>query len=107
VNLLLDLLAGMLLFAGGFMCLSGAVGLLRFPDFYTRMHATAITDSLGGGCILVGLMLFSGYQPLVLAKLLLILLLLLLTSPTSSHALSKAALHSGLPPGKGGADKHR
>ena len=72
--------------------------MLRFPDFYTRMHASGVTDTLGAGLILIGLMFQAGWS-LVLAKLVLILLFILLTSPTSSHALAKAAMHSKLKPG--------
>ena len=70
----------------------------RFPDFFSRMHAASVTDTLGGTLILFGLMLQSGGQMLVLIKLVLIVLFILITSPTASHALAKAALHGGLRP---------
>ena len=82
---------------GSFFCFTGGVGILRFPDFYTRMHASGVTDTLGASLILIGLMFQAGWS-LVLAKLVLILLFILLTNPTSSHALAKAALHSKLKP---------
>ena len=85
------------LLLGSFFCITGGVGILRFPDFYTRMHASGVTDTLGAGLILIGLMIQAGWG-LVLAKLVLILLFILLTSPTSSHALAKAALHGKLKP---------
>lgn len=94
----LDAVSWALLVLGGFMCFSGAVGIHRFPDFFSRMHAAGVTDTLGSSLILIGLMLQTGWQDTVLVKLLLIFLFILLTSPTASHALAKAALHGGLRP---------
>jgi len=85
------------LLTGSFLCLSGGVGILRFPDFYTRMHAVGVTDTLAASMILVGLMLLRP-ENLVLIKLIMILLMTLFTNPTASHALAKAALHSGFEP---------
>ncbi|MBD3653563.1 monovalent cation/H(+) antiporter subunit G [Kangiella sp.] len=94
----LDVVSWALLILGGFMCFSGAVGIHRFPDFFSRMHAAGVTDTLGSSLILIGLMLQTGWQATVLVKLALIFLFILLTSPTASHALAKAALHGGLRP---------
>lgn len=77
--------------------ISGAVGMLRFPDFYTRMHAAGITDTLAATFIIFGLMLISGWN-LNILKLSMILLFILFTGPTASHALAKAAQHGGLHP---------
>ena len=85
------------LLIGSFLCLSGGVGIIRFPDFYTRMHAVGVTDTLGAGMILVGLMLLRP-ESLVLIKLIMILLMTLFINPTASHALARAALHSDLLP---------
>lgn len=95
---LLDALSWLCLVLGGFLCLTGGLGVIRFPDFFTRMHAASITDTLGGGFILLGLVLQSGSDWLVSVKLLFIVVFIFITSPTSSHALAKAALHSGLKP---------
>ena len=97
MNNLVDMLSWVLLMAGCFVGISGGIGLLRFPDFYTRMHAAGVTDTLCAALILLGLMLQAGWG-LVLIKLFLILVLLLLTSPTGTHALAKAAMHSRLKP---------
>ncbi len=97
MDMLLTTLSWLCLLLGSFFCISGGVGMLRFPDFYTRMHASGVTDTLGAGLILLGLMLQAGWS-LVLVKLIFILLFILLTSPTSSHALAKAAVHSKLKP---------
>lgn len=66
------------------------VGLFRFPDFYSRMHATGITDSLGTGFIIVALMLQSDWG-ISLSKLLLILAFMLLTGPTITYTLANVA----------------
>lgn len=91
MNGLIDGLSGLVLLGGVFFIMVGSAGLLRMPDFYTRMHAAGITDTLGAGLVLMGLMLQSGWT-LVTVKLLLILAFLWLTSPTASHALVRAAL---------------
>jgi len=93
----LDSASWLFLTVGGFLCVSGALGLLRFPDFYTRMHAASVTDTLATAFILIGLFLQTDAW-LVQVKLAMILLFVLLTSPTASHALAKAALHGGLQP---------
>lgn len=88
---LIDLLSWLALLGGVAFAVIGSVGLLRMPDFYTRLHATGITDTLGAGLILLGLMLQAGWT-LVGVKLLLILIFLWFTSPIATHALSRAAL---------------
>jgi multicomponent Na+:H+ antiporter subunit G len=75
----------------------GGVGVLRMPDFFTRLHAAGITDTLAAGLVLIGLMFQGGFSQVTI-KLVLILIFLLFTSPTSSHALAKAALADGLQP---------
>ncbi|RMD63041.1 MAG: sodium:proton antiporter, partial [Alphaproteobacteria bacterium] len=82
----------------------GTIGLLRFPDVYARMHAAGITDTMGAGLIVTGLMLQGGFSQTTV-KLALILIFLLFTSPTSTYALANAAYHGGLKPilGRGGA----
>ncbi|MBW8184025.1 monovalent cation/H(+) antiporter subunit G [Shewanella nanhaiensis] len=97
MNLFLEISSGICLLVGCFLCFSGGIGILRFPDFYTRMHAVSITDTLGAGLVLLGLMLQSP-DGLVLIKLILILLFTLFINPSASHALAKAALHNGLLP---------
>ena len=92
------------------MTITGAIGLVRFPDLYTRMHAVGVTDTGGAGLMLVGLMLQAGLT-LVTVKLVLILWFLLFTGPVASHALAKAALHGKLEPlvdeeGEGASFRH-
>lgn len=97
MDVLIDILSGVFLAGGAFFCLLGGIGLIRMPDFYTRMHAASVTETLGSGLILLGLILHAGLT-LVTAKLLIMGLLILLASPTASHSLAKAALTSGLKP---------
>jgi len=97
MTILVDYLSWTLLGLGSFLCFTGALGLLRFPDFFTRMHASGVTDTLTTMLILTGLMLQLPSW-MVLVKLIMILLFVLLTSPTASHALAKAAIHGGLRP---------
>jgi len=83
------------LVAGGVFCVTGALGLVRMPDFYTRMHAASVIETLGAGLILLGLLLQAGLT-LIAAKLLMIGLLIFFTSPTATHALAKAAYARGV-----------
>lgn len=96
-TLLIDVLSWACLLAGGLFCAIGALGLLRMPDFYTRMHAASVTDTIGAGLILLGLILQAGLT-LVAVKLAMIGLLLFLTGPVAGHALVKAAMGRGLAP---------
>lgn len=95
MSTLLSAASWALLVSGSVFCFLGGVGLLRFRDFYSRIHAASMTDSLGAPLILGGLMLQSGFS-LVSLKLLTVWVFLWLTSPASSHALAKAAYSSGL-----------
>ena len=97
MEFILDLISWLLLVTGSFFCLTGVIGLLRFPDFFSRIHAASLTDTLGAGLILTGLMLQAGWG-LVLPKLIMILLFSFLAGTTASHAMARAALQSGLKP---------
>lgn len=97
MTMLVEWLSGALLFLGSFLLLTGALGFLRFADFYARIHACGVTETLATACILSALLLQSdGAVPQF--KLLLILLFVLLSSPTASHALAKAAWNAGVRP---------
>ncbi|RFF30767.1 monovalent cation/H(+) antiporter subunit G [Wenzhouxiangella sediminis] len=95
--IVVDVLSWFLLLGGGLVGILGGVGLLRFPDFYSRLHAAGMTDTLCALMIIAGLILQAGLS-LLSIKLALILLFLLFTSPTASHALARAALTDGLKP---------
>lgn len=93
----IDALSWLCLVAGGFFCVVGAIGMVRMPDFYTRMHAASVTETLGAGLMLLGLMLQAGFT-LVAVKLLVVGVLIFFASPTASHALARAAMVRGLKP---------
>ncbi|MCB2136432.1 MAG: monovalent cation/H(+) antiporter subunit G [Rhodobacteraceae bacterium] len=86
-----------LLLAGSFFTVAGAVGIVRFPDFWARLHAASVTDSAGVILLLAGMCVYAGWG-LVTVKLIAIGLLLFITGPTATHAVANAALVSGLRP---------
>ena len=86
--------------AGAFFMFSAALGILRMPDFYTRLHPAGVTDSLGAPFVLIGIAILNG-ATLFSGKIILLILFMLITSPTACHALAKAATFSGLKPYKG------
>lgn len=92
-----DIAVWILLGAGSFFYLVGGIGLVRMPDLFTRMHAASVSDTLGAGLLLVGMMLAAGWS-LVTVKLVVILGVLFFTSPIATHALAQAALAAGLKP---------
>lgn len=94
---IVDVVSWALLAGGGFFCVVGAAGLVRMPDFYTRMHAASVIETLGAGLILVGLVLQAGFT-LVAVKLVMVGLLIFFVSPTATHALARAAIARGLKP---------
>ena len=86
---------------GTFFAFTGSLGLVRMPDFYTRLHPAGKSDTLAQGLILVGAM-FQASDPMVTLKLLLISLLLFVTAPTATHAITQAATKEEKPWTKGG-----
>lgn len=106
MELLREIAVWLFLASGSFFLVVGGIGVLRMPDFFTRMHAAGITDTLGAGLILVGLMVESGLT-LNSGRLVLILFFLLFTSPTASHATAHGAIFSGLTPWVTGKGKGR
>lgn len=97
MTLALTWLGWAFLLVGGTFILIGGIGAIRFPDVYTRLHAAGMTDTVGAGSVLLGLVLVSGWQ-LATVKLLMILGFLVFTSPVASHALAKAAQAGGVKP---------
>lgn len=93
----LDYLSWACLIGGSLLGLSGALGILRLPDFYSRIHAGGITDTLTAFLILAGLALQAPHW-IVAVKLGMVFVFLAFTSPTATHALSKAAMQNGLRP---------
>jgi multicomponent Na+:H+ antiporter subunit G len=97
LSVVADIFSWIFILLGSGFLLIGAIGLIRFPDVYSRMHAAGITDTLGVGLMIVG-MIFQAGLTLVSVKLALIILFMFFASPTATHALAQAALGSGLKP---------
>lgn len=95
--LIIDVIAWVLIVTGGVFVIIGALGSVRFPDFWSRLHAASVTDSGGVVLLLIGMGLHSGFN-LITFKLFLIGAFLFITGPTSTHAVANAALVSGLKP---------
>mgnify|MGYP005862475525 CR=1 FL=1 len=96
MTILIEAASWVLIVAGSFFVLVGGIGVLRMPDFYTRLHGSSLTDSLGTFAVLFGLMLQFGLS-LATLKLVAIALFLYLTNPTAAYALAHAALLADVP----------
>jgi len=99
--LAIDVISTVFMAAGTLVMITGTIGLLKFPDFYTRMHATGKCDTLGQILIIVGCMIYEGFT-FITIKLLLVSAFYLLVGPASTHALMKAAYVTGVPVWKKG-----
>ena len=88
------------LLGGFFFFVAATVGLLRFPDFFCRLHATGKGDTLAVLLSLIGLSLYEGFEGSFLTslKIIFIAVFMFLAQPTSTHAISRAALRCGLQP---------
>jgi len=94
---ILDALSWIFIIAGIVFCLIGGYGIIKLKDFFARLHAASLIDTLGIGLVFVGLILQAGFT-LVAAKLVLILIFVFFTSPTATYALARAAInHDVLP----------
>lgn len=96
LDAVISVVSAALMFGGVFFLAVGSLGIVRLPDFYTRMHAQGKADTLGGMLLVAGLALHCGLQ-LSTLKLLLLLVFIAVANPTATHALSRAAYRSGLP----------
>lgn len=97
LNPVIEWAAAILIVTGAFFLLVGAIGMVRLPDFYMRLHAPTKSSTLGvGGVLLASLLLgWSQGQPGVAE--LLITLFVFVTAPVSANLLAQAALHLNLP----------
>ncbi|MGI9386089.1 MAG: monovalent cation/H(+) antiporter subunit G [Methyloligellaceae bacterium] len=93
----LQWLSWVLIAGGSFVIVVGALGLIRMPDVFTRMHAAGMIDTMGATLLLAGMALTSGFS-LVTFKLGVLWLLFFFTSPVAGHALARAALYAGVRP---------
>ena len=93
----LEIVAIVLIAGGVFFLTVSALGLLRLPDFYARTHAVGKSETLGSILILIGLAVYNGWE-LSTFKILFVIVFVLIANPTATHAISRAALRSGLAP---------
>jgi len=93
----LQIFLALLLVVGGCFALVGAIGLLRFPDFYMRLHAPTKATTLGVGGVLITSMVVSWTRGEVGLHELLITLFLFVTAPVSANLMAQAALHLRVP----------
>src|SRR5680860_30618 len=97
MKMLIEITVSLLLLFGASLSLIGSIGLVRLPDFFSRLHGPAKTVTLGvGGVLLASMLYFSARDPGISPHELLILLFLFITTPVSAHLMAKAALHLGL-----------
>lgn len=87
--MLRDIMGGVFILGGLFFFLVGTVGIIRFPDVLSRIHAAAKCDTLGALLCLTGLIIFNGFN-IVSAKILLVLVFIWVTNPTATHLIGKA-----------------
>ncbi len=92
---LIDVCTAILLVTGAVFFLAGTVGLLRFPDVYTRLHALTKADNVGLGLVVFGLALQAEAWSMA-GKLVLIWLLVLLSGASVSHLVARNALRKGV-----------
>ena len=95
--LIKDVIAILFMLGGIFFFTTATLGLLRFPDFYARLHATGKGDTLAVLLSLIGLAVYHGFS-LSSVKILFITVFMFLAQPTATHALSRAAFRCGLKP---------
>ena len=92
-----EIISWIFIIAGALLGIAGGIGIHRFPDFYSRLHASGITDTMCAAAFLIGLSIQTGVSIAGL-KLLLIFIFLFFSNPTATHALANAALLGGLKP---------
>jgi multicomponent Na+:H+ antiporter subunit G len=97
VTLVVDVASWALILLGSFFTVVGALGLVRMPEIFTRMHAASVIDTLGVGLLIFGMILQAGFG-LVTLKLLFLLALFFFTAPVVTHALAQACTHEGIEP---------
>ena len=94
---MMDIVAGVLLLVGAVFAVAAAVGVLRFADLYTRMHAASKAGTLGSGLMLIAIPI-AAFQPDIALRAVAGVVFFLLTAPVSAHLLARAAYISGLKP---------
>lgn len=94
-----EIIAAILLFIGGSFMFVSAIGVIRLPDFYTRLHASSIGETFGLVLAGLGMVIYHGWN-LTSAKILLIIVALFLVNPIGTHLIGKAAIRAGEEPWK-------
>ncbi len=99
----MDVIVCLFLFAGLFFFTGGAIGILRFPDFYSRLHPAGKLDTMGSLLAMIALALFNLHHfslgaVLTSLKIILIVVFVFLASPTATHAIVDAGVRAGLAP---------
>jgi multicomponent Na+:H+ antiporter subunit G len=97
MNLAIEIASWILILLGSFFTVAGALGMLRMPEIFTRIHAASVTDTLGVGFLILGMALQAGLS-LVTLKLFFLLALFVFTTPVVTHALARACLHERIEP---------
>lgn len=97
---MIDIVVGCILLVGALFALLAAIGLVRFPDLYTRMHAASKAGTLGSGLMLLALALYSS-ELSVVSRALAGIVFFLLTTPVAGHLLARAAYVTGTKPWEG------
>ncbi len=97
MNMIVEIASWAFILGGSFFTIIGAVGIVRFPDFWSRLHAASISESAGMILLVIGMCLQAGLT-LITVKLLIIGIFLFITGPTATHAVANAALATGLRP---------
>lgn len=106
IDMIRDILSWALFIIGGAGVVVGALGIVRFPDFYTRLHGAGVTDTAGAELMVFAMML-QAFSPeyenswLIFSKLVFIAIFLGLTSPVATHAIAHAAWMTGFRPMEG------
>lgn len=90
-----EILAAIFILLGGLALIIGALGLVRLPDVYSRIHAAGIVDTAGVALMILG-MIFLSTSWLITVKLILIGIFLFFTSPISGHAIAQVAYRKGV-----------
>ncbi|MAA80039.1 MAG: sodium:proton antiporter [Deltaproteobacteria bacterium] len=104
---ILEIIGSVFLLSGTLVCIIGGIGIVRFPNFFARIHAASVPDTLGAGLCLLGMVVLTcglspeqGYDAkliaLIIVKLVSIGIFIFVTSPISGHALAKSAYRDGL-----------
>lgn len=93
----MTVLGAILMLVGSLFCLLATIGLVRFPDLYTRLHAAAKAGTLGAGLVLLGAGIASG-DPWTLLKAVVGLVFLIVVGPVSAHLLARSSLRTGINP---------